>query len=62
MEDLAYEIFCPNLHRALFVSLGRVRVGLQDSASFEHTVQGSLGFSNLTWSPRTAPPVFEVSA
>ena len=61
-EDLAYEIFCPKLHRAQFVSRGRVRVGLLDSASFEPTVQGSLGFANLAWSTRTAPPVFEVSA
>jgi len=66
MEDLAYEIFCPKLHRAKFFSLGFcltwVRGGLPDAASFEPTIQGSLGFSNLAWSTRTAPPVFKVLA
>lgn len=37
-EDLAYEIFCPRLHKTQFVSLGRVKVGLLDSASFEPPV------------------------
>lgn len=50
------------LHGTQFVLLGRVRVGLLDSAGFEPTVQGSPGISNLAWSTRTAPPVIEVSA
>lgn len=61
-EDFVYKIFCSKFHGAQFVSVGRVRVGLLESASFEPTVQGNPGISNPAWSTRTAPPLFEVPA